>query len=292
MPATQTASWRIAGNRELFLDRPIVVGILNVTPDSFSDGGKYLGVDAAVEHAEAMLREGADVIDVGGESTRPQGATPVPPHEERLRIEPVVRAILERVPDCILSVDTVKSEVAAAALDAGAAIVNDVSGFRLDPRMATLVRDTGAGAILMHSRGIVQDMATYAHAKYASVVDEVVAELEGRIAFARDSGLAPEAIVVDPGIGFAKEAPHSLAVLHALDRFVALGYPVLVGASRKRFIGAITGIERPADRVFGTVGAHVAALARGARLFRVHDVAAARQSLDVAWAVLRPDASA
>jgi len=280
-------AWRIGSGRELALDRPLVLGILNVTPDSFSDGGRYGSVAAAVRHAESMLADGADILDVGGESTRPQGTTPVSAAEEIQRVVPVLRAILEAFPDAVLSVDTVKSEVARAALDAGATIVNDVSAMRLDPDMSRVVADARAGVVLMHSRGGVQDMATYAHATYGDVVRDVVAELHERLDAAHAAGIAAESIVLDPGIGFAKRAEHSLAMLHGVDRVAALGHPVLVGASRKRFIGSITRVERPADRVHGTVGAHVAALARGATLFRVHDVAAARQSLDVAWAVFR-----
>lgn len=292
MLSTSAAAWRIANGRELALERPVVVGVLNVTPDSFSDGGRHLTVDDALRRAEVMLAEGADVLDVGGESTRPQGAVPVTADEERQRVEPVIRAIVARFPEVVLSVDTVKSDVARAAIDAGVSIVNDVSALRLDRRMAPVVAAARVGVVLMHSRGGVQDMATYAHASYGAVVDEVLAELQERVAFARAAGVAAEAIVLDPGIGFAKRAEHSLAMLHGVDRIAALGYPVLVGASRKRFVGALTGIERPAERVYGTVGAHVAALARGARLFRVHDVAAARQSLDVAWAVLHAEGAA
>jgi dihydropteroate synthase len=283
MPST----WPLARGRALALDRPIVFGVLNVTPDSFSDGGAYGTVDAAVRRAGAMLGEGTDVIDVGGESTRPQGTSNVDAAEERRRVVPVVEAIVARFPDAVVSVDTVKSDVARAAIDAGAVIVNDVSALRLDPSMAHTVAASRAGVVLMHSRGTVEDMATYAHAQYADVVEEVIAELRERLGVAHAAGIARESIVIDPGVGFAKRAEHSLAMLHAVDRLAALGYPVLVGASRKRFVGAITGVERPAERVYGTVGAHVAALARGARLFRVHDVAAARQSLDVAWAVLQ-----
>jgi dihydropteroate synthase len=292
MTATATRAWRLGGGRALALDRPIVMGILNVTPDSFSDGGRYAAVDAAVRHAARMIAEGADIIDVGGESTRPERAAPVDAAEERRRVEPAITAVLKEFADAVLSIDTVKSAVAAAALDAGALIVNDVSALRLDAAMARVVADRSAGLVLMHSRGGVEDMATYAHAEYASVVDDVIAELGLRVEAARAAGVADEAMVLDPGIGFAKRGEDSLAMLHHVDRVAALGFPVLVGASRKRFVGALTGIERPADRVYGTVGAHVAALLRGARLFRVHDVAAARQSLDVAWAVLRAGVAA
>ncbi|MHB0948030.1 MAG: dihydropteroate synthase [Gemmatimonadaceae bacterium] len=278
-------TWRLAHGRSLDTERPIVIGILNVTPDSFSDGGRFLSVDAAVARAGELLAEGADMLDIGGESTRP-GATPVTPAAEAARVIPVVQGIVARWPDVLLSVDTVKAEVAAAALDAGAHAVNDVSGFRLDPRMSEIAAGRGAGVVLMHSRGTVDDMATFAHAVYDDVVAAVVDELQGQLTRALEAGVERAAIVLDPGIGFAKRSEHSLRLLAELPRVAALGRPLLVGASRKRFIGAITGVTAPADRVHGSVGAHVAALARGARLFRVHDVRAHREALDVAWAVL------
>lgn len=283
---TAPRAWQLAGGRELALDRPVVMGILNVTPDSFSDGGRHATVDAAVRHAVQMLQEGADIIDVGGESTRPQHATPVAASDERARVEPVIAALVRECPGAIVSIDTVKARVAQAALDAGASIVNDVSALRLDEEMAAVVARRRAGLVLMHSRGGVSDMATYAHAMYDHVVDEVTRELQTQVQVATDAGVEPGRIVLDPGVGFAKRSEHSIALLGAVNRVAALGFPVLVGASRKRFIGELTGVDPAHARVFGTVGAHVAALARGARLFRVHDVAAARQSLDVAWAVL------
>jgi dihydropteroate synthase len=286
--SSQAASplWRIVG-RAITIDRPIVMGVLNVTPDSFSDGGRFGSVDAAVARAEVMVGEGADIIDVGGESTRPQGARPVDVREELRRVLPVVRELQRTRPETPISVDTVKADVAAAALDEGAAIVNDVSGFRLDPRMAAICASSGAGVVLMHSRGGVSEMATYAVALYEAVVDEVLAELRARVRAAQHAGVADESIVVDPGLGFAKRSEHSLAMLAALPRLAAWGYPLAVGASRKRFIGEITGVTEPVDRVHGTTGANVAALERGARIFRVHDVRAARHALDVAWAIMR-----
>jgi dihydropteroate synthase len=281
-----TPEWRVRG-RIIRLTRPIVVGIVNVTPDSFSDGGRFLSPADAVAHAERLVAEGADVLDVGGESTRPQGARPVDAAEERRRILPVIEELRRQFPDVPVSVDTIKAETAAAALDAGASIVNDVSAFRLDPHLAEVCGEMGAGVILMHSRGEVSDMATFAHADYGDdVTGVVVTELGAAIRCARAAGVASEAIVLDPGIGFAKRGAQSLAVLGELPRLAALGFPVLVGVSRKRFIGELTKVTEPAERVYGTVGANVAALCRGARLFRVHDVRAAREALDVAWAVL------
>ena len=283
--------WRLRRS-ELTLDRPRVLGIVNVTPDSFSDGGRYLAPDAAADRAELLVAEGADVLDVGGESTRPQGATPVSAAEELRRVMPAIEAIRARIPLVPLSIDTVKAEVAAAALDAGAEIVNDVSGFRLDPRLAELCASRDAAVILMHSRGDVSDMGTYAHAAYDDVVSDVIEELVAQRDLALRAGIARERIALDPGIGFAKRGAHSLALIAQLARVTALGHPVVVGVSRKRFIGELTGVREPAQRVHGTSGANVAALMRGARLFRVHDVRAAREALDVAWAVLQADAAA
>jgi dihydropteroate synthase len=279
--------WGVRG-RTLTLDRPYIFGVLNVTPDSFSDGGRFFDAGAALEQARRMVDEGADAIDLGGESTRPQGARPVDAEEERRRVLPVLRELRRRLPETLVSVDTVKADVAAAALDEGAHVVNDVSGFRLDPRMGEICAGAGAGVVLMHSRGTVSEMGTYAHASYgADVVGEVVAELGDRVDAALASGVAAQAIAVDPGIGFGKRSEHSLRVLAELPRVAALGRPVLVGVSRKRFIGELTGVSEAAERVHGTTGASVVALTRGARLFRVHDVRAARHALDVAWAIVR-----
>jgi dihydropteroate synthase len=256
-----------------------------VTPDSFSDGGRFSSVDDVITFAADLIAEGADVLDVGGESTRPNAA-PVGEDEELGRVVPVVEALHSTFPRVPVSIDTVKHRVADAALAAGASIVNDVSGFRLDGEMARICAARRAGVVLMHSRGSVSDMASFAHASYGDdAVGEVIDELRQRVADATSQGVEPARIVVDPGIGFAKRAEHSLAALAQIGRFAALGFPVLVGASRKRFIGEITGVRDPASRLAGTVAAHVAALDRGARLFRVHDVRAHREALDVAWAI-------
>ncbi len=273
--------WRTAKG-PLSLDRPRIVGILNVTPDSFWTGARHAGVERAVARAEQLLGEGADVLDVGGESTRP-GAAPVPASVERDRVVPVVREIARRWPDVPVTVDTVKSEIAAAALGEGAAGVNDVSGLRLDPAMGETVAAAGAGVVLMHSRGDVATMARYDLASYGpDPVGEVVAELGAALDRARAAGIADEAVVLDPGLGFSKRTEHSAAVLIELERLLGLGRALLVGPSRKRFVGDLAGGLAPEDRLEATLAACVVALLRGARLFRVHDVGPARRALDTA----------
>jgi dihydropteroate synthase len=286
-PSPVVPTWRVR-NGSLALDIPRIVAVLNVTPESFSAGGSSMAVGAQVEHVARMIREGADVIDIGGESTRP-GARPVEVDEELARVLPAVIAVRAAFPGLLISIDTTKASVATAALEAGADIVNDVSGLRLDDAMAAVIASTGAGAILMHSRGGVAEMASDRWATYGEdVMDDVVRELGTSAARALAAGIAPDALVLDPGIGFAKRAAHSVAVLRVLPRLVRVGYPVLVGASRKRVVGMLTGVSEPAARDAGSIGVHVAALAAGARLFRVHAVAAHRQALDAAWAVLSP----
>jgi dihydropteroate synthase len=236
MPAEPDALWRTA-RRALSLDRPVILGILTVTPDSFSDGGRYSGTDAALAHADSLLKDGALVIDVGGESTRPGRTAPVPAPEELRRVVPVIEALVRRHPDLLISVDTVKSDVARAALDAGAAILNDVSAFRLDPAMAKVAAGSGAGVILMHSRGGLLEIASYQHADYAGdVVGGVIVDLRGSLSLAAAAGIDAAAIVVDPGIGFSKTVEQSIELFDQLGALQALGRPVLVGPSRKRFL--------------------------------------------------------
>jgi dihydropteroate synthase len=279
--------WRLP-SRVVAFDRPFLLGIVNATPDSFSDGGWLPDADAAIAYSERLLDMGADGVDIGGQSTRPNNPGPISADEELRRVLPVIATLRMTRPDAVISIDTTKSEVAREALDAGADIVNDVSGFRLDHDMARTCAVKRAGVVLMHSRGGVADMASFDHADYGpDPVGEVVRELAGRLAEARGAGIRDEAIVLDPGLGFAKRSAVSVAVLRELSRVAALGRPVLVGASRKRFVGELSGVAEASARVNGSVGAHVAALARGAHLFRVHDVRAHREALDVAWAVLR-----
>ena len=257
-----------------------------MTPDSFSDGGHFFSPGAALAHGAKLLAEGADILDVGGESTRPQGAQVVSAAEELRRVVPVIRALAAERPDVVLSVDTVKASVAEAAIAAGAHIVNDVSGLRLDAAMAPVCASAGVGVVVMHSRGGVADMATFEHAVYgSSFLDEMLDELAARVRAAERAGIARAAIAVDPGIGFAKRAEHSLRALACLERLAAWGHPVVVGSSRKRFIGQLTGEANPSHRLFGSVGAAVAAYERGAHVFRVHDVSATRHALDVAAAI-------
>jgi dihydropteroate synthase len=286
-PALAAGRWELRRGA-LSLDRPVVMGILNVTPDSFSDGGRFFGPADAIRQARRMAEEGADLIDVGGESTRP-GAPAVSADEEAARIVPVVRALREAL-DVPVSVDTRKAAVAREALAAGADVVNDVSGLG-DPEMAAVVAPSGTGLVLMHMRGTPETMQRLTD--YGDVVDDVAAELAESLSLAEAAGIARERVVLDPGIGFAKTAEQNLELIASLDRIQhRLGRPLLLGVSRKSFIGALLG-GAPADaRDAGTVGACVAGLARGARLFRVHDVRAARQALDVAWAVLRIPARA
>ena len=271
-------TWRIAGG-ELALAEPLLIGILNVTPDSFSDGGRFAPPDAGVARAERLKADGAGLIDVGGESTRP-GAREVPVPEEIARVVPVIRELLRHGLGPV-SVDTRKAAVARAGLDAGAAVVNDVSGLAYDAALAGTVAAAGAGLILMHMRGSPDTMDGLAIYRHVAV--EVAGELRAAAARAESAGVARGAIAVDPGFGFAKHPEHNWRLLDELATIAGLGYPVVVGPSRKRFLGAATG--RPVeDRDRATAAACALAWERGARGFRVHDVALAREALLVARA--------
>jgi len=271
--------WSLA-HAALSLDQPVLVGVVNVTPDSFSDGGKFSTLEQAVAHAERLAADGAGLLDVGGESTRP-GAGFVPEAEECRRVVPVIAELVRRrLPP--VSVDTRKAAVARAALDAGAVAVNDVSGLAFDPQLPGVVAERGAGLVVMHMRGTPETMDGLA--RYGDVAAEVAQELGAAIARAEAAGVAAERIVVDPGFGFAKTPEQNFRVLDELATIVGLGYPVLVGPSRKRFLGAATG-QPVADRDRATAVACALAWERGARLFRVHDVALAREALRVAAAL-------
>jgi dihydropteroate synthase len=264
--------------------RPLrIMGVLNVTPDSFSDGGEWFDFEAAVAHARELVAQGAAILDVGGESTRP-GADPVPADEELRRVVPVVETLAGAA---TLSVDTSKVAVARAALDAGAGYVNDVTAFRAEPAMAGLVAERGCECCVMHMLGEPRTMQD--DPRYDDVVDDVKAFLSERAAFAVAEGIAEDRIAVDPGIGFGKTIEHNLELLRRLDEIAGLGFEVVIGTSRKSFLGKLTGREDPHDRVAATLATTVLALERGATVFRVHDVAETADALKVAAATLRRD---
>lgn len=255
-----------------------------MTPDSFSDGGHFFDPSASLAHAARMLEEGADIIDVGGESTRPN-AVPVNAVEEAGRIIPVISALLREFPSAVISVDTTKADVARAALDAGAQIINDVSGFRLDPLMPKVCADARCRVILMHSRGPVSEMALYTRASYpGGVLREVSEELLAQVHTAVEAGIDPSHIILDPGIGFSKTSEQSIEILRNISALISMwnGFPALVGLSRKRLLGEVAGISSAVERDNATAAANVLAYAEGARWFRVHDVARNRQALAVA----------
>lgn len=275
---------------EIWLDapgrcRPLVMGILNVTPDSFSDGGRFMAAEAAVEHARRMALEGADLIDIGGESTRP-GAEPISADEQLRRALPVIEGVRGGGLDIALSIDTRSSEVAEAALRAGASIVNDVSAGRHDGRMLAMASRHGCGLILMHMKGeppTMQDAPSY-----GDVTGEVAEFLRDRLEEAVDAGVHLNRILIDPGIGFGKTDEHDLQLLRELDRICAVGRPVVAGVSRKRIIGSVTGRGR-AERAFGTAAAVGWAVAHGASIVRVHDVGAMRDVVRMTCAIADPE---
>ena len=280
-------AWHIKGRTLPIGERTLIMGILNVTPDSFSDGGQFVSVDAALAHAEQMITEGADIIDVGGESTRP-GGEPITAEEEIQRVVPVIEALSRfNVP---ISVDTTKSEVARAALDAGAAIVNDISALRFDFYIADAVARDGAGLVLMHSRGTPATM--HRLPPVADIMHEVTHSLRASINMAERRGVARESIVIDPGIGFGKSQEQNLELLAKLDQLIAAfpDYPLLIGTSRKSFIGRLLADESgtPAsaeDRLYGTLATIATAILHGAHIIRAHDVKATVEAIRVTEAI-------
>jgi dihydropteroate synthase len=263
-------------------NRPMIMGILNITPDSFSDGGQYTNIATAIRQAETMLAEGADIIDVGGESTRP-GAASIPAEEQIHRVVPVISALHHSHPQLPISIDTTLSSVAAAALQAGAGIINDISAGQHDSDMLALAATSAVPLILMHMQGTPQNMQDNPY--YTDVVTEVIVALQQRIAAALAAGIQPSNIIIDPGIGFGKRKQDNLALLAELKQFVALGFPVLLGTSRKRFMGSICNVSEPSELVTATAVTTALGVMAGVGLFRVHDVQANRQAADVAWAI-------
>lgn len=263
--------------------RPRLMGILNVTPDSFSDGGRYLALEAAVVQGLALVDQGADLIDVGGESTRP-GARPVPADEQERRVLDVIRRLQERIPAAVpISIDTTSAQVARAALAAGASWINDTSAGCDDPRMLPLAADSGASIVLMHRQGRPQDMQD--SPCYVDVVREVRDLLAARAEVALASGIRADRILLDPGIGFGKRLEHNLALLAGLPALVALGFPILLGASRKRFMATLCGGLDPTTLMPATCATTTLGVMAGVQVFRVHDVAGNRQAAELAWAV-------
>jgi dihydropteroate synthase len=260
----------------------LLMGVVNVTPDSFSDGGRFLDPAAAIAHGLELAGEGAAILDIGGESTRP-GAASVPVDQELARVLPVIEGLVAAEPGARVSIDTSKGSVAAAALSAGAKIVNDVTALRASPEIAGMVADREAELCLMHMRGEPRTMQDSPH--YVDVVSEVKRFLEERLAFAVSQGLREELILLDPGIGFGKTAAHNLELLARLDELVALGRPVVIGTSRKSFLGRLTGREVD-GRLAGTIATNVLAYERGARVFRVHEVAPLLDALTVTAATV------
>ena len=271
-----------AGNLVMRFDlRPYIMGVVNITPDSFSDGGRYFDRQQAIDHALALAEEGADVLDLGGESSRP-GSDPVTVEEELSRVVPVVEGIRKWCTQAI-SVDTTKADVAEAALEAGADMINDISALRFDERLADVVAERRVPVVLMHMRGTPKTMQEGTIA-YKDLMGEIVAFLRDAIARARDAGIDEERVIVDPGIGFGKTLEHNLTIMKRLHRLSVLGRPVLVGPSRKRFIGDLTA-QPPDKREFGTAAAVVAAILAGANIVRVHSVEQMRQAATVAHAI-------
>jgi dihydropteroate synthase len=278
---------RLTHGQVLSLDRPRIAGVLNLTPDSFSDGGAYADADAAVTAAQRMVEQGADLIDLGGESTRP-GAARIDPAEQCRRILPVIERLdAQRVAP--LSVDTTRRTVAEAALDAGATMINDISAGRDEPDLLKLIAERDVPYIIMHMQGTPASMQ--ADPQYDDVVEQVLGFLHERIDAALAGGVAADQLIIDPGIGFGKTTEHNLQLLAALDRFVAVGRPIMLGSSRKRFIGQITGLRESTDRDPATAATTALGVMAGVHLFRVHNVAHNRQAADVAYAVKQHQAT-
>jgi dihydropteroate synthase len=284
MANSSTREWKLARHTLALGGRTLIMGILNVTPDSFSDGGRFFDLERAIAHAEEMLADGADIIDVGGESTRPGGAL-VSTEEELRRIVPVVERLSAQVPRALISVDTTKSEVARAALDAGAEIINDISALRFDPTLADEAARRGAGLVLMHSRGTPETLHTLP--PVAAILPEVTESLHRSIAHAEQRGVARASIAIDPGIGFGKSQTQNLELLARLKELAAefAEFPLLVGTSCKSFIGRLLDDAPVEGRLHGTMASVTAAILGGAHIIRVHDVRAAADTARIAEAI-------
>ena len=263
-------------------NKTLIMAVLNVTPDSFSDGGNYDSTDNAVQKALEMVDQGADIIDIGGESTRP-GAQPVSLEEELKRTVPVIKA-LRKKSDILISIDTTKSEVARQAIKAGADIINDISAFKIDPKMTDVAAETGAGAMLMHMRGTPQTMQD--NLKYKDLVGEIKTYFKDIIANLAKAGIQKESLMIDPGIGFSKNVEQNLQLINRLDEFLDFKVPILLGTSRKSFIGKVLNLENPSDRIWGTAASISIGIAKGASVVRVHDIKEMKQVSELTDSIL------
>ena len=279
-----TKVWKCR-DKSIGLSEPILMGVVNVTPDSFSDGGQFFHTDKAIQQAEQLFQDGATVIDIGGESSRP-GSVSVSPEEQIRRVVPVIKGLQKKYPDAAISIDTTSSKVARAAVAAGACIINDISGFTHDAAMTLLARETGAGIVIMHMQGKPSNMQD--NPQYKNCVADIYDWLQKRIQALTKMGIRKESIVVDPGIGFGKKLSHNLEILQRLEHFISLGTPVLIGASRKQFIGISGRAQSPQNRLPGSLAALTAAVLHGAAILRVHDVAESLQAARVAAAIRTP----
>lgn len=269
-------------DRTLFLSKPVAMGVVNVTPDSFSDGGNFLDSREALYQIEAMLKDGATIIDIGGESTRP-GSDPVDEKTEHRRVIPVLEEATKHFPEAFFSIDTTKFIIAKVALDVGAHIINDISGLQKEPRLTELAAEYGAGLVIMHSKGDPKSMQL--KPEYENVTAEVITFLKNKIQLALSNGVTKSTIIIDPGFGFGKTDIHNLALARDLNSITSLGLPVLTGASRKKTIGSVTGRENTEERLAGTIAFHYDNLCKGAKIIRVHDVKEAMDSIRIFCAI-------
>ncbi len=280
--------WQCRDRILMLSDKPLIMGILNVTPDSFSDGGQYFTKEDAVSRVSEMIREGADIIDIGGESSRP-GALLVPEEEEAKRVLPVIEEISKKLPDVIISVDTRKSNIAYKALEAGAHIINDISALRFDEKMLEVVKKYSAGVILMHMKGEPATMQN--NPVYNDVLAEIKQFFDERISFCTKGGIQRGNIAIDPGIGFGKTTLHNLKLIANLNTFTDFKLPIVMGLSRKRFIGELTERTIPAERLYGTIAGNLFAYLKGANIIRVHDVKAVCEAVKVFYAIMKEEIS-
>ncbi len=270
--------WKIGGNY-IVLKKPLIAGILNITPDSFYDGGKFIDFEKAIERGKEIIKEGAEIIDIGGESSRP-GSEPVSEKEELERVIPVIKELAKE--NVIVSCDTYKSKVAEKAIENGAKIINDISALRMDEKLIDVIKRNDCGYVLMHMKGTPKDMQKNPY--YTDTIEEIINFFKERMEFIEKNGIDLERVVIDPGIGFGKRVVDNLIILKKLDEFKKLGRPIFIGTSRKSFIGAVLNVEVD-QRLEGSLATVVYAYIKGAKIFRVHDVKETKRVIDIVWAI-------